>query len=197
MGKAAKEVVFGYVQMDILAQMLKFRKWSTHPLNNAQVMKLFLSFNALGCNCFSLKHFLPIVVKWEYCVADSYSEDTELEESLPQLVLNEVVTPTKYVVYVLSGQHWVHALERWVGQQKSKLVKVKQEAKVIEDTKIGMLDEEQCEYYNHKLKDLWDQLQLMVSLGGQWGVILFDEGEQSFVYEMCNRESSQNAYTMC
>ena len=56
-------------------------------------------------------------------------------------------------------------------------MKVEREAKVIKDMKMGTLDEEQCKYYNHMLKDLWDQLQLMASLGGQWGVVLFDEGE--------------------
>ena len=111
-----KEAVFGYAWMDILAWMPKFGKWNTCPLNNAQVTTLFLSFNALGCNCFSLKHFLLIMVKWKYCIADSYSEDIELEESLPQLVLDEVVMLTKYVVYALSRQDWVCVLERWVGQ---------------------------------------------------------------------------------
>ena len=64
----------------------------------------------------------------------------------------------KYMVYSLSGQHWVCVLERWVVQQKSELVKVEWEAKAIEDTKMGMLEEEQWDYYNHTLKDLQDQL---------------------------------------
>lgn len=49
-------------------------------------------------------------------------------------------------------------LERWVVQQKSELVKVEWVAKAIKDTKMGMLEGEQWDYYNHTLKDLQDQL---------------------------------------
>lgn len=169
--------MIGYAQLDILANPLGFGQWNKRKIKGIESKKLLESFHSEGCNRFTPKNFIPIIIDPTYVEEGSYSKDPTLKQDLPIFKLSSD-TPKGFIIPSASGQHRADALGKWLAIQRSDLKKATSEANMIlkmpeeEAQSNGLLDE-----YNDNLKPRLDLLKAVVGLGGQWGVRIYDSSK--------------------
>lgn len=157
--------------------------WNRRQEVDTEVKKLTASFLREGCNRFTFRNFIPIIVKRSFVEDGTFSSDPRQGEKLPLLQLCSGV-PTGHQLRGASGQHRARALGKWISQQKSQLSKVKQQAKQIERMDSRKLTEDDTLMYNKNIRPELDEMEAALALGGQWGVALYDEGEIYFTSQL-------------
>lgn len=173
--KAAHAAIIGYARFDIMQTPLRFGDWNKRKLELAEAKRLAESFVVNGCQRFNAKHFMPLIIKKEYCKEGTYANNPDLEEQLPLLTLTADI-PRKYIIRAASGQHRLKALREWLDIKKTEHAAVKRQLEKIQKKPQDALTEEDTKRHNSELKAHVDGLEKLLSLDGQWGVALYDEG---------------------
>lgn len=175
MKTAAKLALVGYARVDIIKLKIKFGQWNPRILVKQQSKLLAESFKREGCSRFSPEYFIPLITRRSYLKEDTLTQDPDQQEDLPILQFSPNI-PTTAKIYGASGQHRLDALKKWIALKREEYRSVNAEAVSMEQ-QVDELDEEDRKYYNHRLKPQRDNLKALVSLEGQWGVSVYDEGE--------------------
>ena len=129
---------------------------------------------------FSILKSIPLVVSPTGVKTGTYTTSYVLNidaiKELPVLQLEDGAKGKRQLVTV-GGQHCVHAVEKWVKTlhwQHSESVKERQHLQEQDSEGVTL---EEIAKENHMQKLIWDSLQQMLDLGGQWMVVLYNAGE--------------------
>src|SRR6267154_2820114 len=161
----------GYINALTIENELKFGTYNDRPEKATETNKMLTSFEMRGIKSLKEENALRIVVKRDRLAADQTFDGDWLDKE----TLTEVKFQDKACLVLASGQHRVAALRKMNRNHMEALSGLgKQNDKLLD---MDNPSEEQLEEQREIVESM-SELKGKLRMIGDWGVILYDEGER-------------------